>query len=194
MNYELLGIEDKNFLLNSGSYFIMLVGQMLYFLTYFLLNKCAKKLSHFKPARKLGVKVYKSSYKQAFKKGFLKLLLESYFDLMMACFLNIVAFYHSQSFKELLQFFSTPDDIANSVLTLVYFILIFAFLIYGYQGIYRNYEEIKQNDSSLTNQYSIFLENNKVKTKAQALYTVYFMGRRLAVILCLINMDNYPFF
>ena len=66
-NYALLGIENKNYSLNSGSYFILMVLQILFYFMQFALNFLAIKLANFKIGRKLGMKMYSSSYIQKYR-------------------------------------------------------------------------------------------------------------------------------
>ena len=91
-NYDLFGIDTKNFIFNSGSYFVFMMGFVIVNAILFLLNKLAARFSNHKAFRKLGLKVYSSSYKTDTKYESSKMYLESYFDLTLCAFLGVYSF------------------------------------------------------------------------------------------------------
>ena len=93
VNYEFLGIGDKNFILNSGSYFVFVLSAFGGSLASYLINYCAVKASRFKCARIIGMKVYNPQNLKDFILGNIKLFFEAYFDLTMCAFLSNFAFY-----------------------------------------------------------------------------------------------------
>ena len=119
--------EDSNFIMNSGSYFVIILQLILYDATYFVINRicvaCAKK----KLARKLGVFVYQDSYIGNFKNSVIKLFLESYFDIVICSAINITAFIKSKNSDDFWEFFGTLDDLLCSTITIVHanFIVIY---------------------------------------------------------------------
>lgn len=46
-NFIFMGMDNKNFLINSGSYFLFVFGTVIWFLFKFLLNMVAVKFSRF---------------------------------------------------------------------------------------------------------------------------------------------------
>ena len=84
---------NKNFILNSGSYFILWAIMTLFTLVKFIINKIAVYFARNPLARKLGIYIYSDSYWNEFKDGAMKLLMESYFDLAMCSLLNVLAFF-----------------------------------------------------------------------------------------------------
>jgi hypothetical protein len=91
-NFELFDIRNKNFIINSGSYFIIFVGVGMFTIVKFLINKIAVRFAKYETARIIGMKVFSHSKWKDFKMAGLKLFMESYFDLGMCSLLNMFAF------------------------------------------------------------------------------------------------------
>ena len=91
-NYELFDVNNKNFIINSGSYFPIFAGIALYEIVMSAINYLAVKCSGWYWARKVGMSVYSKSYWKNFKDGGIKLFIESYFDLAMCSLLGVLAF------------------------------------------------------------------------------------------------------
>ena len=100
-NYEFLGISDKNFIMNSGSYFIVASGVIIITIAKYIINYLAVKLAKFKVARRLGMWAYQKTYFKNSVIANLKLFLEAFFDLTLCAFLNMYAFYKSPSMQDL---------------------------------------------------------------------------------------------
>jgi len=90
--FELNGITDKNFIMNSGSYFILFSGLVLYYLGKYLLNSIAKLCPSYKYSRFVGIWAYENSYKGSLWIASLKLFIESYFDLTMCAAISLLSF------------------------------------------------------------------------------------------------------
>ena len=91
-NFELYDVNNKNFVINSGSFFILLGGILVFTLAKYFCNKLMVCFSQYSFARSIGLRVYKKSYYGDFKSAGLKLLMESYFDIAMCTLLNVLAF------------------------------------------------------------------------------------------------------
>jgi len=76
----------------------------------------------------------------------LKLMLETYFDLAIGTFINILAFGECQSFSEFLQFFSTFADFSSSTITIVMLVAIVYLPFWMYRLIKKNRKEIQNQD------------------------------------------------
>jgi hypothetical protein len=57
-NYEQFGIGDKNFIMNSGSYFLFIIAFFVINFTMFVINKIVVKNAHRPMCRRIGMKVY----------------------------------------------------------------------------------------------------------------------------------------
>ena len=64
--FNFFEMQDSNFIGNSGSYFIIIAGLILYYVVCFSINKICKKLSRFKMARRLGIITYSDDYVRDF--------------------------------------------------------------------------------------------------------------------------------
>jgi len=83
IRYELIGMETSNFMLNSGTLFLMLVAWFLYALIYFTIKLAMKVLK-----KNPGGKMEKFSNFLFFYLA-IRILLESYLDLSLTLSLNI---------------------------------------------------------------------------------------------------------
>jgi len=89
-SFGMLGIETKNFLVNSGSYFIVMFGILGFNLVYWFLNSIAKRCARFKSCRRMGIKVYNEDYKSDSTNNVIKLVLETHFDISMIAVLGLI--------------------------------------------------------------------------------------------------------
>jgi len=188
-NFELFGIENKNFMLNSGSYFIIQIGLVGYFLGRWLINKLAVRYAHSPTARKIGMWAYEAQTWLKMKTAYKKLFMESYFDLLFCSFINLIALVET---TEIGLFFKRRDDFISSVITIVYVAAIFMFPVYVSVMILRNFAQLEEN--RVKEQHGIFYDGVNTKTRGQALYNVFFMMRRLATVAVLIFFRDVPFF
>lgn len=132
-NFEMLDIDSMNFVGNSGSYFIFTAGILTYPCALFFINLLARFFSKYQFFRNIGLWAYRRSYLLMFKYGFLKLLLESYFDLCICAILQIYEFIQKDRGEyKFMSFFGTRDDIICSVLTFIYMVLLLFIPSYYY--------------------------------------------------------------
>ena len=59
-NFELFGMEDKNFMMNSGSYFVIQIGLCTYFVGKWLINLVCRKFAKYETARLVGIWAYQA--------------------------------------------------------------------------------------------------------------------------------------
>jgi len=64
--FEMLDYSDKNFVLNSGSYFVMMVLLLAYYIVGYIINRLAVCFVKVKCCRKIGMAVKEDSYIFAF--------------------------------------------------------------------------------------------------------------------------------
>ena len=77
------------------------------------------------------------------KEGTLRLFMESYFDIAIGCFINIIAFYQSESLIEFSKFFSTFLDFLNSMLVFGLTIAVFWFPKWIFTNVYANRKNLE---------------------------------------------------
>lgn len=61
-NFEWFGIADKNMMMNSGSYFVFVLGFFLINFGLFIINKIATRFARHRQSRRIGMKIYSKSY------------------------------------------------------------------------------------------------------------------------------------
>lgn len=145
IRFEEMGVGDKNFMMNSGSYLIMQLFAFLWFYGKQILIRICVKFSSYGIFRKIGM--YLGEYNpRGLRQATLRLFLESYFDISIACFANVMAFMERESLLEMAVFFSTPADILNSIITLVVLIGIIVFPMWMFYKIYSNRNDLEHPD------------------------------------------------
>jgi hypothetical protein len=183
----MLDIMDKNFVMNSGSYFIIFTAILGFQLSKLLINLLARKLSKHKLARRIGVKVHEESYFKIVWDAGLKLFIECYFDLSMCVLLMVLSFVEQQ-FDDL---FATNDDAMASSLTFIYFVLILVVPVWGYIGINLNFKRL--NTQKVKNTYGVFYADNRIDTRPRALYNIFFLLRRFVSVVVLVYGGFWPY-
>lgn len=88
--FESSGIDSKSFLPNSGSFFIFMILLVVTPIFEFIVNLICTKLAKYKIFRQIGIMVDKKHRLRFFRQSMLKLFLESYFEITIACFLGII--------------------------------------------------------------------------------------------------------
>lgn len=116
-------IDSSNFMMNSGSYFVIQASLLVYYFVTYLINKACVYNARYSVARRIGILVYEENYWSGCVGATYKLFLESYFDIVMCVMLNGFAFIKSDD--EWASFFATGDDALCSTITIVYAALIF---------------------------------------------------------------------
>lgn len=195
-NFAFFGIENSNFILNSGSYFIILAGLVLYYATFWGINAVCVYFSYNTYARKVGIFVYEEDYRKELKNSTLKLFLESYYDLVICAFINFTAFYLVPS-AEFGSFWSGRDNIVCSITTIVHAICIFVFPFYGHFLIKNFMKHTKTHHMDARKDegnIKIFLEGVSIKDYHSSMYNIYFLGRRLLTGGILVILNEHPYF
>ena len=172
--FAFFGVEDSNFLNNSGSYFVILAGIIVYYLFTYIINKicvcCAKRSI----ARKIGMLVYEENYWNQFVKSSYKLFLESFFDLVICSLINVFAFFNSAD--KFSTFFESWENIGCSTLSIVYSILIIFFPLMAWRSIQYNQGRLKLHQSDFVR---VIMEGVDPHSYHASMFTVYFLVRRL---------------
>lgn len=190
----MMDIVDKNLLMNSGSYFIISVGLILYYFLKAIINRIAVHCSRKPMARKIGIWAYEKSYKKTMWQAALKLFIECYFDLTMCVMLSVLSFFElgDEGFMSL---FTSPkmnkSDKMATVLTLVYSLLIIVVPIWGYIGIKSNLKSLERH--RVMDKYGIFYADNRTDTHARAMYNIYFLERRFVAVVILVYGGAWPY-
>ena len=103
--------ENSNFMLNSGSYFVIILGILVYNFVFFSINKLCVSFYKLNFARRVGVFVYSNSYSRSSVHSMIKLFLECYFDAVICTSINVTAFIRDhENFGE---FFEGRDNLEN---------------------------------------------------------------------------------
>ena len=179
--YLLMGMADRNFIMNSGSFFIVGVLIVINYVGMTILNSYGKYMAKNRTIRSICIKL--DSTNRPLRGPLKMLFLESYFDLGMCSIMGMSSFWFwtDHSFAE---YWISPEDILCSSLTFLFTGMFVGFPIYAYRGIKDNFKELSA--PIVRKRYEYLYENNKVGTIHQALYNVYFIVRRFLVCIILV--------
>jgi hypothetical protein len=86
-NFEAFGIENKNLLMQSGSYFIFLISLFTFMYLKIIINKVSVCNYQSKCFRTLGIQVFEPKMLTVLKLQVIKLFMESYFGI---CFFVVL--------------------------------------------------------------------------------------------------------
>ena len=89
-NFPVLGFDNKTFLINTGSYFILLFGIFAFNLLFATLNFIAVLFSRWRLCRKMGMRYYSPDYKGESINEAIKLVLETHFEISMCSVLGMI--------------------------------------------------------------------------------------------------------
>ena len=128
--FDFFGVGDKNFLNNSGSYGLILCGLTWSTFGYFCLNKLAAKGYRWKISRLVGFWAYRREYSALLSGAVYKLVLETYFDLVICSFINTQAFLDSKNIEDFKEFWNNFDDFICSSITVFHFFFVFILPLY----------------------------------------------------------------
>ena len=182
--------DNMNFMLNSGSYFVILLGIFAYEFALYCINKVCTWFPKKPLARKIGVSVYKDSYIGSSVDSTLKLFLESYFDGVICTSINITAFIKTKNNDELLEFFTGRDNLICSIITITHVFFVLFFPIYSNYLIKNNQGNFKKMDGLL----AILLEGENPYNYYASMNTFYFLLRRFLTGIGLVIFVDWPYF
>ena len=188
--WAFFGMDNSNFVMNSGSYFVIQGGLVVYMIVFFSLNRVCSWNAKNLTARKIGMFVYEDNYWTGLINGSIKLFLESYFDLVICTSINVTAFVRSKNLLDFKEFFATRDDIICSTITITYSFMILFFPVYCYKYIQSYKGSFKKMDEIM----EIIMEGVNPHNFNASMYTFYFLLRRLMTGVGLVVFVEYPFF
>lgn len=117
------------------------------------------------------------------KEATLRLFLESYFDIAIGCFANIISWLECQSLGELALYFSTPADILNSTVTIIVLVGLIVFPIWIFVKVYSNRNDLE--NPKFKEELAWLFEDLRATELSSALYQLFFLLRRLFLALIL---------
>mmetsp|Transcript_17852 Transcript_17852/g.27621 ORF Transcript_17852/g.27621 Transcript_17852/m.27621 type:complete len:315 (-) Transcript_17852:321-1265(-) len=184
--FEELDYEDLTFIMNSGSFFILLTLILLEPLGRFFITQLCLLFKRFKACRSVGIYFHKKSLFTLTKEGSLRLFMESYFEFCMCASLNFVSFLSSPKLRD---HFQTVDDSLNSMIALVFLVGVPAFPLWAAFIIHREVKATKRNPT-----FGLFTEEFDTSSPLKAQYQSFFLARRLSLVAILVFMRGEVFF
>ena len=189
-NYEFLGVDTSNFMLNSGSFFIfvaIIIGQWF---AKWVTNRLMLCCWHSRLAQNMGEVVYDGSSLRSLCMAQIKLAIEAYLDMTLATALNCVYFVRNpHAFQAIGGSFG---EMLNAVLMFANIAVIVALPLFVLRQITKNFKTLKT--SSTRKRIGFLYEGLRVDTKAAALYSFWFICRRLTIVGVLVLIPAFPFF
>jgi hypothetical protein len=140
----------------------------------------------------LGVWAHEEEYIWNLRYANAKLFLESYYDLVLCVALGMSAFFGCKNFEEFTQFWTTFEDVLCSSLTILFFILVIAFPLYGYAKIRANQDHLTEPD--FKDKFAVYIEDINMDSYYSSMYTILFMARKLIMISVFVLLNKYIYF
>lgn len=91
-------------------------------------------------------------------------------------------------------FFETSDDIFDSVLTLVYLLLLALFPIFIFVKLRTGFRQQILKDNKFSSVYGLLYSDLRLTNIHRVNYNAYFVARRMAMALTLVQLEQFPFF
>ena len=185
--FDQFDFGDLNFFMNSGSYFLFLAIIVVMKTSGFIFNKLATVFARRRVVRKVAMVFYSRNYMLDWWQSTLKLLIESYFDISICSLLNLYAFWLVKDDAVEIASFFEEDNLFCSIVSIFHTLILVLTPIVGY------YVMKKQNPNS-RDKWLVFYRDHRNDTLMRALFTVFFLWRRLITAMILIFMEQLPFF
>ena len=97
---------------------------------------------------------------------------------------------NSESEKDFKEYFGTFNDVFVFCLTIVYFICVIVFPIFGIYKILRNFEILEEPDFFA--RYEFLISDLDLSSKSKSMYHMIFVVTRVIIALTLIFMRDLP--
>ena len=184
-NYLLLGIDSSNFIINSGSFFILMTQIVCFGVIKQIWNAMATRCPKNRWIRIISIKV--GSHQTFYRLPLLKLMLESYFDISLAIFMQL----HAVQLLGITQLVELPSDKANIALTMLFGL----FTVCLPRLMHSTISSAISNNSvrAIKDTYGIFVEGTKTSSLSEARFHFWFVMRRLLSSLVLVFAEAYPY-
>jgi hypothetical protein len=196
--FAFFGVGDKNFLNNSGSYGLILCGLLWSTLGYFVLNEITAYFYKYKLSRIIGQWAYRREYSGLLEGAVYKLILETYFDLVICSFINTQAFMDSKDSADFNEFWNNFDDFICSSITVFHFFFVFYLPCFCMKLMMDTWKEAKFKTRDYDKERSAWIrvleENIRQDEFYSRMNTVMFLYRRLMSGMLLIVSHKYPYF
>ena len=174
--FEQMGFETKTFLINSGSFMVFFVIIWSKYILKTLGNKLAVKYYKYKLMRKLGIMCHKPEYSASL----IRLVIQSYIDIMICICLNLVEFLSSDIERHFLSY----SDALTSSCALISGATFLIFPIYAMR-VLRKYQEVLEWPICKA-AYGAFYEDLRTDTWISSRYHIIFILRRLFIAILLV--------
>ena len=162
----------------------------IYLLLEVVVNKFALIFRKYQWCRNIGIAVFNRHPTRSFVQGFLKLFMESYFEVIICLALNLYAIIN---YKNPVQgFFNNSNNITCSLFTIFYSLLAIIFPVWGTIFLVRNFDNLHLNSIKLD--YNFLFSDLKLKHLRQVLFHMLFLLRRLATMSVLVLLSDFPYF
>ena len=188
-NYMLLGIDSSTFMPNSGSFFIIMGIILCVFFAKMVFNWLAVLHAHQRLFRQLGIWLGSDSNK--IMSPLLKLVMETYFDITLAVFLQThFTFSVSKNPAE-----SMGGSASNMVNICLNFFLLGVVIVFpvAMRSIIKASGQNTTKAIKIRAQFHIFIEGVVREKAGQSMFHFFFIARRLVSAAVLVFLDQFPY-
>jgi len=185
-----MGLESKNFLMNSGSFFIFIIIMILKIIFQKTLIYCAKRFDLCQCLRKRAARMEELGLLG----GFNRLLMEEYLNMSFSLFINILDIGETllllNGNEDRFANFKGFSNILTTSLTFLFVPIILGYPFYLKKKVFDNIDNLE--DELFKEQYGCFYEG--LRTNKDSLkYNYYFLCRRLIISISLVFLSEYRF-
>ena len=183
-----MGFDTQNFMINSGSFFVILLSFLIWLLLRLVLIRVGLKFHNKSFLRRLGYITHLQAKKTSIFKASFKLIVESFLDLALASFMNL-AYIISIG-----QVSFTGADFLNSALLFATIPILLILPFSAYRIVIRSFPiPIKSKKTLKLQLFEVLTPDLKRKQLSPLLANAHFLNRRLLIVIVLMWL-KYPFF
>ena len=186
--FEMFGISDQNFMMNTGSFSVIIACILIYYLLREIVSRCMVRCRTKKWARDIGVATHTDYVCSTTLNAIIKLFIESYLENLLALSMGLMAF----RLYPINEFLETGDDRIGTYLIVIFVLLVIIVPLRGLYSIIANFNTLSR--SSTQRKIGVYYQDLKVVRLRQALFHIVIMIKRLLVVIILVLLQDLPFF
>ena len=198
-------MESMNYVKNSGSFFFFLGSIPSLVGTRFIINLIAVFFRRYALARQVGMIAYSPNNYEFMMMAFQKLVLETFTDLCLITFLQLIYFYNPSNILQKLWakqgvydmeigttlFYSGFGEFFCHFCAFITCLIFVIFTLYGGLMIIIDHRYMKLPDQNMRKKYKVLMDGTRQGGLSPKLQNISYMLRRYVVVAIIIFLQNY---
>lgn len=192
--FDSMAVDNMNFLVNTNSTFLFFLAILAYNLLFLLVELVARMMARFTACRRVGMSVYSKSRMGNVMKQSVKLFIENYLIIAFAMVLHTYSLFETDKLQRqsmIATYFKSGNDAWITVLNFIFIGLVAGAPLAVAAIVLRHRDHLES--SKIREKYGVILEGRSKNLKT-AMFTVFYMYRRLFSALILVLLHERPFF